>query len=156
MKQRAYTVRLKEYTGPDELEEKQQKLVDLAMEAARSAYAPYSGYHVGAAALLDNGEIVIGNNQENSAYPSGLCAERVAVFYAGARYPGIPVNSIAIAAMRDNSFQEEPVAPCGGCRQVLYEKESQGKVPMEVILYGSKKIQVINQVTDLLPLPFKF
>lgn len=156
MKQRAYTVRLKEYTGPDELEEKQQKLVDLAMEAARSAYAPYSGYHVGAAALLDNGEIVIGNNQENSAYPSGLCAERVAVFYAGARYPGIPVNSIAIAAMRDNSFQEEPVAPCGGCRQVLYEKESQGKAPMEVILYGSKKIQVINQVTDLLPLPFKF
>lgn len=156
MKQRAYTVRLKEYTRPDELEEKQQKLVDLAMEAARSAYAPYSGYHVGAAALLDNGEIVIGNNQENSAYPSGLCAERVAVFYAGARYPGIPVNSIAIAAMRDDSFQEEPVAPCGGCRQVLYEKESQGKVPMEVILYGSKKIQVINQVTDLLPLPFKF
>ena len=155
MKQRAYTVRLKEYTRPDELAEKQQKLVERAMHAAKNAYAPYSGFHVGAAALLSNGEIVVGNNQENSAYPSGLCAERVAVFYAGARYPGIPVIAIAIAAMRDGFFQEEPVAPCGACRQVLFEKESQGKAPMEVILYGNKKIQVINQVTDLLPLPFK-
>lgn len=155
MKQRAYTVRLFEYTQPDELEARQQKLVERAKEAAKNAYAPYSGYYVGAAALLDNGEIIVGNNQENSAYPSGLCAERVAVFYAGARYPGVPVKSIAISAMRDGLFQDEPVAPCGGCRQVLYEKESEGKTPMEVILYGSKKIQVIKQVTDLLPLPFK-
>ena len=155
MKQRAYTVRLLEYTQPDELEARQQKLVERAMEAAKNAYAPYSGYYVGAAALLDNGEIIVGNNQENSAYPSGLCAERVAVFYAGARYPGVPVKSIAIAAMRDGLFQDEPVAPCGGCRQVLYEKESEGKTPMEVILYGRLKIQVIKQVTDLLPLPFK-
>lgn len=155
MKQRAYTVRLKEYTRPDELAEKQQKLVERAMHAAKNAYAPYSGFHVGAAALLSNGEIVVGNNQENSAYPSGLCAERVAVFYAGAKYPGIPVITMAIAAMRDGTYQEEPVAPCGACRQVLFEKESQGKAPMEIILYGSKKIQVIHQVTDLLPLPFK-
>ena len=155
MKQRAYTVRLFEFNRPDELPEEQQKLVHRAMEAARSAYAPYSGYHVGAAVLLDNGETIAGNNQENAAYPSGLCAERVAIFYAGASYPGVPVKSIAIAAMREGSFQEEPVAPCGGCRQVLYEKETQGKAPMEVILYGSKKIQVIKQVADLLPLPFK-
>jgi cytidine deaminase len=155
MKQRAYTVRLKEFNRADELPEEQQKLVHRAMEAARSAYAPYSGYHVGAAALLDNGETIAGNNQENAAYPSGLCAERVVIFYAGAGYPGIPVKSIAIAAMREGSFQEEPVAPCGGCRQVLYEKETQGKAPMEVILHGSKKIQVIKQVADLLPLPFK-
>jgi cytidine deaminase len=156
MKQRAYTVRLKEYDGPDELPEEQQKLIARAMEAAKSAYAPYSNYHVGAAALLDNGETIAGSNQENAAYPSGLCAERVAIFYAGSTYPGVSVKSIAIAAMEEGSFQEEPVAPCGGCRQVLYEKETQGKAPMEVILYGSKKIQVIKQVADLLPLPFKF
>lgn len=155
MKQRAYTVRLFEYNRPDELAEEQQKLVQIAMDAARDAYAPYSGFKVGAAALLLNGETIAGNNQENAAYPSGLCAERVAIFYAGARYPGIPVKSIAIAAIREGSFQEEPVAPCGGCRQVLYEKETQGKAPMEVILYGSKRIQVIKQVADLLPLPFK-
>ena len=130
MKQRAYTVRLKEYTRPDELAQKQQKLVERAIQAAKNAYAPYSGFYVGAAALLSNGEIVLGNNQENSAHSSGLCAERVAVFYAVARYPGIPVISIAVAAMRDGTFQEEPVAPCGACRQVLFEKESQGNVPI--------------------------
>jgi len=155
MKQRAYTVRLLEYDGPDELSQEQQKLVQSAMEAARTAYAPYSGYQVGAAVLLGNGETVAGSNQENAAYPSGLCAERVAIFYAGARYPEVLVRSIAIAAIREGSFQEDPVAPCGGCRQVLYEKETQGKAPMEVILYGSRKIQVIKQVADLLPLPFQ-
>lgn len=156
MKQRAYTIRLSEFQGPDELTVKQQNLVQKAMDTARSAYAPYSGYHVGAAALLENGEIIVGSNQENAAYPSGLCAERVAIFYAGARHPGVPVLSLAIAAMRDGVYQEEPVAPCGGCRQVLFEKESQGKIPMEVILYGSKKIQVLRQAADLLPLPFIF
>jgi cytidine deaminase len=154
MKQRAYTVRLYEYDHLNELSEEQVLLVDKAIDAARDAYAPYSGYQVGAAVRLANGEIVIGSNQENAAYPSGLCAERVAVFYAGSRYPDVPVKSIAIAAIRKGTIQEGPVAPCGACRQVLYEKESQGKAPMEVILYGSKKIHVINQVTDLLPLPF--
>jgi len=155
MKQRAYTVRLYEYDHIDELSKEQVQLVNSAIDAARDAYAPYSGYHVGAAIRLASGEIVIGSNQENAAYPSGLCAERVAIFYAGARYPDVPVMSIAIAAIRDGKIQEGPVAPCGSCRQVLYEKESQADAPMEVILYGSKKIQVINKVTDLLPLPFK-
>ena len=154
MKQRAYTVRLFEYSGPEELARDKQKLIQTAKETASGAYAPYSGYHVGAAVLLENGEIISGSNQENAAYPSGLCAERVAIFYAGARYPEVPVRAIAIAAKREGRFQEEPVAPCGGCRQVLYEKETQGKIPMEVLLYGSKKIQVLKQVTDLLPLPF--
>jgi len=156
MKQRAYTVRLLEYSKPEELGTDQQMLVQKAIEAAKSAYAPYSQYMVGAAALLENGLTVIGNNQENAAYPSGLCAERVAIFYAGARYPGVPVRSIAIAAKRDDILQDEPVAPCGACRQVLYEKESQGKALLEVILVGSQRIQVIKQVSDLLPLPFKF
>jgi cytidine deaminase len=155
MKQRAYTVRLYEYDHLNELSEEQVLLVDKAIDAARDAYAPYSDYHVGAAVRLANGEIVIGSNQENAAYPSGLCAERVAIFYAGARYPDVPVKSIAIAALLKDTLQEGPVAPCGACRQVLYEKESQGQSPIEVILYGSKKIQVINQVTDLLPLPFR-
>lgn len=155
MKQRAYTVRLYEYDQLDELSEEQVLLVNSAIKAARDAYAPYSEYYVGAALRLANGEIVIGSNQENAAHPSGLCAERVAIFYAGARYPDVPVLSIAIAAICKGTIQEEPIAPCGACRQVLYEKESQGNAPMEVILYGSKKIQVINQVTDLLPLPFK-
>jgi cytidine deaminase len=155
MKQRAYTVRMYEYDLLDELSEEQVLLVNSAIKAARDAYAPYSEYHVGAALRLANGEIIIGSNQENAAYPSGLCAERVALFYAGARHPDVQVLSIAIAAIREGIIQENPVAPCGACRQVLYEKESQGDAPMELILYGSKKIQVVNRVTDLLPLPFK-
>jgi len=144
-----------EYDRLDELSEEQVLLVNSAIKAARDAYAPYSEYHVGAALRLANGEIIIGRNQENAAYPSGLCAERVAIFYAGARHPDVAVQSIAIAAIREGILQEGPVAPCGACRQVLYEKESQGEVPMELILYGSKMIQVLNKVTDLLPLPFK-
>ena len=155
MKQRAYTVRLYEYDQLEELSEDQVLLVNSAIKAARDAYAPYSEYHVGAALRLANGEIVIGSNQENAAYPSGLCAERVAIFYAGARHPDVPVLSMAIAAIREGITQEEPVAPCGACRQVLYEKESQGEGTMELILYGNKKIQVFSKVTDLLPLPFK-
>jgi cytidine deaminase len=155
MKQRAFTVRLYEFDQLDELQEDQVQLVQGAIEASRGAYAPYSEYHVGAAVRLANGEMVIGSNQENGAYPSGLCAERVAIFYAGARYPEVAVTSIAIAAMRNGTLQEEPVVPCGACRQVLFEKELQGMVPMEVILYGSKMIQVIKQTSDLLPLPFK-
>ena len=155
MKQRAYTVRLYEYDQLDELSEEQVLLVNSAIKAARDAYAPYSEYHVGSAVRLANGEIVIGSNQENAAYPSGLCAERVALFYAGARHPDVAVHAIAIAAIREGIVQEEPIAPCGACRQVMHEKESQGDVEMEIILYGSKKIQVISKVTDLLPLPFK-
>ncbi len=154
MKQRAYTVRMYEYDRLDELSEDQVILVNSAIKAARDAYAPYSEYHVGAALRLANGEIIIGSNQENAAYPSGLCAERVALFYAGARHPDVQVLSIAIAAIREGIVQEEPVAPCGACRQVLYEKESQGGASMELILYGSKKIRIVNRVTDLLPLPF--
>lgn len=129
-------------------------LVKKALKAAEDAYAPYSGYHVGAAVLLQNGEIITGNNQENAAYPSGLCAERVALFYAGSRYPGIPTRAIAITALCDGAVQEDPVTPCGACRQVMYEREIRGNSPMEVILYGSKKIVVLQRAGDLLPLPF--
>ena len=154
MKQQAFQIHFQEFEQLDELSEQQVALVNKASEAAGRAYAPYSEYHVGAAVLLDNGEIFTGNNQENAAYPSGLCAERVAVFYASSQYPNVPVNSIAIVAILDGLIQDDPVTPCGGCRQVLCEKESQGGSPIEIILYGAKKIQVIQQATDLLPLPF--
>jgi cytidine deaminase len=154
MKQRAFTIRIAEYERMDELSEEQANLVKKAIYSAKQAYAPYSDYKVGAALLLDNGEIVCGNNQENAAYPSGLCAERVAIFYAGANYPKAAVKMLAVTAIKDGDLQEEPVSPCGGCRQVMLEKENQGDIPMEVILYGTKRIHVLNQATDLLPLPF--
>jgi cytidine deaminase len=156
MKQRAFTIRIAEYDQMEELPDQQAELVKKAMTAAKDAYAPYSTYHVGAAVLLKNGKIITGNNQENAAYPSGLCAERVAIFYASSQYPDVPATSIAVAAMQNGQFQEEPVTPCGGCRQVLYEKEVHGGAKLEVILYGSKKIQILRQATDLLPLPFVF
>ena len=156
MKQRAYTIRIAEYDAPEELPGDREKLVNMAIEAASGAYAPYSRYQVGASLLLDNGEIICGNNQENAASPSGLCAERVALFYAGARFPGVAVVSIAVAAIRNGLVQEEPVTPCGGCRQVLYEKERTGGQNMEVILCGSRKIQVLRSASDLMPLPFVF
>jgi len=156
MKQRAFTVRVAEYDRPEELPDQQAWLVKMAKDAAGNAYAPYSGYHVGAAVLLSNGKVVTGNNQENASYPSGLCAERVAIFHAGSQYPGVAVTTIAIAAMEGGVFQEHPVSPCGGCRQVLYEKEAQGETPMEVILYGTGMVRVLRSATDLLPLPFSF
>lgn len=155
MKQRAYTIRIAEYNSLKDLPARSE-LVEKAKEAAKKAYAPYSKYQVGAAVLLENGKIYTGNNQENAAYPSGLCAERVAIFYAGAQNPDVPVVCIAIAAFTGGMFQEEPVPPCGGCRQVLHEKESQGNIPMEVVLYGSKRIQVLRSAIDLLPIPFIF
>lgn len=154
MKQQALHIQFFEYDRLEELSEKQVILVKSAIQAAQQAYAPYSKYHVGAALLLENGEIITGNNQENAAYPSGMCAERVAVFYAGSKYPGIAATSMAIAAMQDGSVQVDPVTPCGGCRQVLCEKESQGATPIELILYGTGKIQVLQRASDLLPLPF--
>jgi cytidine deaminase len=154
MKQEYYQFQYGRYTRLEELSGQQVQLVRSAIEAAGKAYAPYSSYRVGAALLLENGEIITGNNQENAAYPSGMCAERVALFYAGSRFPEVAVTSLAIAALREGTIQEEPVTPCGGCRQVMWEKESQGKRPMEVILYGANHIHVISRAMDLLPLPF--
>ena len=147
MKQRAITIRLAEYERLEDLPEPMVRLVQQAMEAARAAYAPYSRYQVGAALELENGEVVKGNNQENAAYPSGLCAERVALFYAGSQYPDVPARSLAIAAIRDGIFQEQPVTPCGGCRQVLLETENRGGISLQLILYGAAKIQVLRSMT---------
>ena len=154
MNHQAFQFQYEEYLNPEELSEAQMELVSLAVETARKAYAPYSSFLVGAALRLEDGTVITGNNQENAAYPSGICAERVALFYAGAQHPGVAVTSIAIAALREDTILEEPVSPCGGCRQVMLEKELQGRKPMEVILCGSGKIRVIRSASDLLPLPF--
>jgi cytidine deaminase len=140
------------YVSINDLEEKDQFLLEKAREAMENAYAPYSKFKVGAAVDLDNGIIITGNNQENSAYPSGLCAERTAVFYASSQYPHQKISSIAVIA-QNNSV--EPVSPCGACRQALAEYELKFKHPIRVILGSSSgKVYVLNSVESLLPLMF--
>lgn len=137
-----------------ELPYDESSLIEAAREAALRAYAPYSGYKVGAAVLLENGEIITGNNQENVAYPSGMCAERVAVFYANARYPFVPVRTLAIAAYSQNAFTGF-VSPCGACRQVLLEAEKRFGKPIRILLAGRDEVRVIQCAGDLLPLAFE-
>ena len=139
----------------DELPEESCKLVDAALEATRRSYAPYSHFYVGAAVWLDNGVIVTGNNQENVAFPSGLCAERTALFYANAQYPEVPVNALAIVA-RDSSGKvtQEPISPCGACRQVMLETENRFGKPMQILLASAKEVIVVERASALLPLAF--
>jgi len=139
----------------EELEEKKQNLINKAKEQVAKAYAPYSGFHVGAAIELENGEIFAGSNQENSAYPSGLCAERVAMFYANAQYPEVPVKTMAIAAYTNGEFISEPITPCGSCRQVLLETEARFEKDITILLYGTKNVFQIGSVRQLLPLCFE-
>lgn len=138
-----------------ELSKDEQKLVDEACQATYRSYAPYSHFYVGAAVELVDGTIVSGSNQENAAYPSGLCAERTAVFYAGARYPDNPIRRLCIAA-RDSGGSPlcRPIAPCGACRQVLLEAEQRAGRPIEVLLYGTDGIYIVHSIKDLLPLEF--
>ncbi|TND02598.1 MAG: cdd [Bacteroidetes bacterium] len=121
--------RVAEYATESELPELSRNLLAEARKAAEKAYAPYSEFHVGAALLLENGTVVTGNNQENAAYPSGLCAERVAVFAAGAQFPDIPAQAIAISCKTPHFSIDTPLSPCGACRQVLAEYESRHKQP---------------------------
>lgn len=138
-----------------ELESWQQDLLQKAEEAAKNAYAPYSLFHVGAALLLENGIIVTGNNQENVAYPSGLCAERVAIYAAGAQYPDIKIKAIGIFARSENYTVDYPISPCGACRQAVAEYESRYHQNIQLILKGEKgPIYLVNSMNDLLPLLF--
>ncbi len=139
----------------DELDKTDLRLVDVAREATFRSYAPYSKFKVGAAILLDNGEVITGSNQENVAYPSGTCAERSACFYAHARYPEAKFRTIAIAA-RDTSdaFVSQPVAPCGACRQALLEYETLAGENVRVILVGDKSVYILPSVKSTLPLAF--
>ena len=137
-----------------ELCEEDRKLIDAAKEATNRSYAPYSKFAVGAAALLNNGIVITGTNQENAAYPSGLCAERTTLFYANSQYPDQPVKTLAIAAKSQSGFLDTPIPPCGSCRQVLMETEQRYKQPMRILLYGEKEIYIIKGTKDILPLSF--
>lgn len=139
----------------DELPEADRSLLEAAKAMTASAYAPYSQFHVGAALRLANGQVVSGSNQENAAYPSGLCAERVAIFAASAQYPGIAVEAMAIAVSAAKFDVTEPLSPCGSCRQVLMEYRHRQQSPMRIIL-GSEggKVWVFEDVTSLLPFAF--
>ena len=143
-----------EYDSLEELTKEEQLLINTSKEAVKNAYAPYSKFSVGAAVLLENGKIISGTNQENAAYPSGLCAERVAIFYANSKYPDIPVSAIAVSAFTNNKFIDKPIPPCGSCRQVIIETETRFKKPIKIYLVSRNKITVIEDAKNLLPLNF--
>jgi cytidine deaminase len=143
-----------EFDDLTQLPPENSDLIKKAREAAKNAYAPYSEFYVGAAVLLGNGKIIEGNNQENAAYPSGLCAERVALFYANASYPDVPVKAIAITAIDKKGKVRNSVQPCGSCRQVMLETEFKSGKPIQIILDG-EKITVLDGIESLLPLSFR-
>jgi cytidine deaminase len=147
-----YVISLDVFNKASELPAEDKKLLQEAERVANEAYAPYSGFKVGAAVLLDNGKIISGNNQENAAYPSGLCAERVAIFYAMAHHPGAIVKAIAISCQ---SSSNGPVAPCGACRQVIAEYEQkQGKKVRLIMGAPDRKVYALNGIEGLLPFMF--
>ena len=138
----------------DELNEADRALVTTAKEATARSYVPYSHFSVGAAALLGDGTVVSGTNQENAAYPSGLCAERVTLFFANANYPDIPVKMLALAAQTGGSYTDGQVAPCGACRQVILETENRFNQPIRILMYGKDDIYIVDSIKALLPLHF--
>ena len=144
-----------EYDDILECSESVQNLMKQAIIAREKAYAPYSRFHVGAAILLENGKIVIGSNQENASYPSGLCAERTAIFYAGAKYPNQSIKCIAITASSIDKENNQPVPPCGSCRQAIAEYEQKQKSPIAIYFMGkSGKVRMVQSLLSLLPLAF--
>ena len=138
-----------------ELTADEAKLLVEAKQATYRSYAPYSHFSVGSAVMLADGTIVSGSNQENAAYPSGLCSERTTVFYANSQYPDIPVRRICIAARgTDGKFLTRPIPPCGACRQVLLETEKRAGNDIEVLLYGTEYSYCLRSIKDLMPLTF--
>ena len=132
-----------------------QSLMQKAIEIRKNAYAPYSKFRVGAALLLDNGKIVLGSNQENAAYPSGLCAERVAIFQAGSIYPNVKIITIAITAASDTNPTTTPIPPCGACRQSIAEYEFKQQIPIEIYFMGETgAVYKSKSIGNLLPLSF--
>lgn len=139
----------------EELDAADRQLIDAACQATEHSYAPYSHFSVGAAARLANGTVVTGSNQENAAYPSGICAERTTLFYANSQYPDQAVETLTIAARNERGeFLDEPIPPCGACRQVMLETEKRFKHPMRILLFGRKGIYELTGVGALLPLSF--
>jgi len=155
MEEKLLTISYREYSSTSELSKEDQQLISQAEEAYKNAYAPYSHFHVGAVALLDNGKTVVGNNQENVAYPSGLCAERVALFSVGANYPEATVKTLAIAAKGDLVDKDAVLSPCGACRQVIFESEKRQNSPIRILVKGlNGKVVEFHKSTDLLTFAF--
>jgi cytidine deaminase len=155
MSKKVLRITLNEYDSLSELSSDFQKLVLKARESFENSYSPYSGFSVGAAVLLANGEIIKGNNQENADFTDGLCAERVALYYAHAVYPDIAVEAIAVSAKNKNGLIPGPALPCGSCRQVLVESEVRYKQAIKIILDGAEKLMILNGADSLLPMAFK-
>ena len=154
MAEKSFTINYQEFASVKEMDPVDQKLVAAALDAQKGSYSPYSHFQVGAALLLADGTIVKGANQENAAYPSGLCAERTAMFAAGANYPDTPMVSLAIAGSDHGVLCESPASPCGACRQVMAEYQKKFGRPIQVILVGSKRIRKFEKVDDILPFIF--
>jgi cytidine deaminase len=143
------------YKDLPELDSEDKLLMDKAIIAREKAYAPYSKFSVGAALLLENGEIVLGNNQENAAYPSGMCAERVAIWSVGSEFPDVKIVKLAISAKSLHKLVNQPVGPCGACRQSLLEYEFKQEQPFEILFMGEVgEVVKVPSVTSLLPFSF--
>lgn len=154
MKTKELNIVYNEYESLGQLTPRDRELAEAALKAISGAYTPYSHFNVGAAVRLASGEIVSGANQENIAYPSGLCAERTALFYAGASHPDEAIEAIAIAASQNGEVCQSPATPCGACRQVMAEYQTKSGRPMEIILVGAERIWKFSSVDDILPLIF--
>lgn len=151
----SFTFNYELFSNWAELPTEEQRLVDKAYEAMENAYAPYSEFKVGACALMDDGSFILGNNQENAAFPSGICAERVALFYAGANFPNKKVLTLCIVAKGELMPASQLLSPCGGCRQVMLESENRQKQPIRVILVNQDgRTMVLDSVIQLLPFGF--
>ena len=154
MEEKDININYKEYNSISNLPFEYRKLVEKAIEATKSSYAPYSNFNVGAAVLMGNGDIVTGSNQENAASPSGLCAERVALFAAHHKYPSSPVKAIAIIGSQNGVITSELTYPCAACIQVMVESQKRSGAPVAVIVGSSGKIQVMESVDAILPFSF--
>lgn len=154
MDQKKIEIKFEEYGSLSELNAEDRELACAAIEAMRGSYAPYSHFNVGAAVRMSNGQIVRGANQENAAFPSGICAERTAMFSAGAKYPDKAMCSIAIAGGVYGRITEQPATPCGACRQVMAQYQTKSGAPMSVIMVGASRVWKFEKVDDILPLIF--
>ena len=153
MTDRKLIISYKEYAF-DELSGEDRQLVEAAVGAMRNAYSPYSNFKVGAAVRLSDGSIVIGSHQENAAYPSGLCAERTAMFAASAQHPDLAIRSLAVAGGLNGQLEDVPASPCGACRQVMAQYQRKAGAPLSVLVVGAEKVWKFDRVDDLLPFIF--
>lgn len=145
---------IKRFGNQEELPDDEKRLLAAARKVASGAYSPYSKFSVGAAVLLENGEIILGNNQENASFPAGVCAEHVALAFANANWPDVAVTAIAISAISADQAASVTIRPCGVCRQVMVEIEKRFSRPIKVIMDGKSGIDVVDQASHLLPLSF--